>query len=262
MSPTNTSWACPRRRDRGPLRSERARPATTISPSSPERARRAVVRAARPRSCPAFRSAATEARISQAKRWRTDRPQATSALFVVIFFAALFLRSYRLELPTACTSTRSTTPGRRPSSCRTGVTASSIRSTSTRTRTSPSTRWPSASRLFGDNKVVSTAQLEGPVTDAALETRWSPPSRPAERDGDRMYVVNGHGPSGLRPREPPAHHDHRRSTSPRRPVAVDDDGHQLYIALGRRHDQPARHDRLSTSCATDPRPRWIHRRRS
>ncbi len=82
---------------------------------------------------------------------------------------------------------------------------------------------------FGDNKVVSTTQLDGPVSDAAIETRWSPAGLPAERDGDRLYVVNG---TDLRvydlatrqlittiPLDKPA-----------TAVAVNDDGHQLYIA--------------------------------
>ena len=82
---------------------------------------------------------------------------------------------------------------------------------------------------FGDNKVVSTAQLEGPVSDAALETRWSPPSRPAERDGDRMYVVNG---TDLRVYDLASRQliTTIPLDKPATAVAVDDDGHQLYIA--------------------------------
>ena len=60
---------------------------------------------------------------------------------------------------TRCTSTRSTTPGPRPSSCRAGATGSRTTSTSGPIRTSPSTRWPAGSSLWGEDEVSATSEL-------------------------------------------------------------------------------------------------------
>ncbi len=45
--------------------------------------------------------------------------------------------------------------------------------------------------LFGDDQVTATADLGADVTDAALETRWSPADDASERDGDRLYLATG-----------------------------------------------------------------------
>ena len=62
----------------------------------------------------------------------------------LIVIDPLSMRVYRLDEPPRCTSTRSTTPGPRPSSSRTGATASPTTSTSGPIRTWPSTPSPAA----------------------------------------------------------------------------------------------------------------------
>ena len=44
---------------------------------------------------------------------------------------------------------------------------------------------------FGDNAVTGTSTLPQSVVDAVIEPRWSPDAAPDERDGDRMYVLDG-----------------------------------------------------------------------
>jgi Gpi18-like mannosyltransferase len=46
---------------------------------------------------------------------------------------------------------------------------------------------------FGDDNVTGTADLGGPVTDAVVETRWSPADQPDQRDGDRLYTATTGG---------------------------------------------------------------------
>ena len=46
---------------------------------------------------------------------------------------------------------------------------------------------------FGDDNVTGTADLGGPVTDAVVETRWSPADQPDQRDGDRLYTATSSG---------------------------------------------------------------------
>ncbi|HTS14571.1 MAG TPA: hypothetical protein VMH24_02820, partial [Candidatus Sulfotelmatobacter sp.] len=46
---------------------------------------------------------------------------------------------------------------------------------------------------FGDDNVTGTADLGGTVTDAVVETRWSPPDQPDQRDGDRLYTATTAG---------------------------------------------------------------------
>ena len=78
---------------------------------------------------------------------------------VVLVVASLFLRTFRLAQPYACTSTRSTTPAPPPSSCRTGTTAIPH---SVYEYTHPHfAKYAMALGivLFGDNKVTGTTQL-------------------------------------------------------------------------------------------------------
>lgn len=44
---------------------------------------------------------------------------------------------------------------------------------------------------FGEDRVTGTSELEVPVRDAVIETRWSPSDVPAERNGDRLLVATG-----------------------------------------------------------------------
>jgi dolichyl-phosphate-mannose--protein O-mannosyl transferase len=44
---------------------------------------------------------------------------------------------------------------------------------------------------FGNDRVTATSELGAPVTDAAIERRWSTSAAPAERHGDRLYVATG-----------------------------------------------------------------------
>ena len=44
---------------------------------------------------------------------------------------------------------------------------------------------------LGDNKVTSTAELGGSITDVLVEPRWDDPGLPSDRAGDRFYVAGG-----------------------------------------------------------------------
>ena len=157
MSPTNTSWRISAvEYDTASL--DESELDETVSPSS-RTSRAAVVCAARPRSCPASRSAATAAHC-----WPAKAAAARTVADVGALRGHLPGRAVPAHLPTrgalrACTSTRSTTPARRWSSCRTGATACRTRSTSTPIRTSPSTAWPWASRLLGNHRVSRPREL-------------------------------------------------------------------------------------------------------
>ena len=44
---------------------------------------------------------------------------------------------------------------------------------------------------LGDNKVTSTTQLGGSISDVLVEPRWDDPGLPSDRAGDRFYVAGG-----------------------------------------------------------------------
>ena len=46
---------------------------------------------------------------------------------------------------------------------------------------------------FGDDQVTGTSSLGVPVKATAIEQRWSDPTVPAGREGDRLYVATGSG---------------------------------------------------------------------
>ena len=190
----------------------------------------------------------------------TGRLRSRSTLLILIVLtvgSAAAARVAPRRSRATCTSTRSTTPGRPPSSCRTGATASSTRSTSTRTRTSPSTRWRSASRPSGTTRSISTAQLPQSVVGRRARASLEPcHTAPAERNGDRMYVwmARTFGVYDLATRS--SGHDDPARQAGHRGDGRRDGAPALYVAVGRRHDQPARHDR--TRRAAQP----IQRRRS
>jgi hypothetical protein len=79
---------------------------------------------------------------------------------------------------------------------------------------------------FGDNRVTDTSSLGATVDDAVIEPRWSPPGDPGAREGDRLYVVGGGRLLALDlvDRDPVAALDVDATA-----VAVDDEGHQLYV---------------------------------
>jgi Gpi18-like mannosyltransferase/predicted membrane-bound dolichyl-phosphate-mannose-protein mannosyltransferase len=84
--------------------------------------------------------------------------------------------------------------------------------------------------LFGDDQVTGQASLGGPVSDVAVEQRWSPADKPAERDGDRFYTASGEGVGvyDLATRAPVATLPLGEGRVPSR-LALDADAHRLYI---------------------------------
>ena len=112
-------------------------------------------------------------------------------LIVLVFFAALFLRAYRLEVPYdmhfdevyhARTAMEFLQDWRynmphsiyeftHPHVAKYGM-AIGI-------------------ELLGNHRVTSTTELGQPTTDATIEQRWSPPGAPTEHLGDRLYVATG-----------------------------------------------------------------------
>ncbi len=84
---------------------------------------------------------------------------------------------------------------------------------------------------FGDDNVTGTADLGGPVTDAVVETRWSPPDQPDQRDGDRLYTATTSGVVAydLATRQAVATIALGQGRVPVH-LAVDDGAHVLYVA--------------------------------
>lgn len=84
---------------------------------------------------------------------------------------------------------------------------------------------------FGDDNVTGTADLGGPITDAVIETRWSPPEQPDQRDGDRLYTATPRGVVAydLATRQVVATVALGQGRVPVR-LAVDEGGHVLYVA--------------------------------
>jgi predicted membrane-bound dolichyl-phosphate-mannose-protein mannosyltransferase len=80
---------------------------------------------------------------------------------------------------------------------------------------------------LGNNRVTGTAEMGGPVIDAAVERRWSPRDAPTERNGDRLYLATGtellaYDLTNLA--EPPS-----RIAVPAVALAVDESDHVLYV---------------------------------
>ena len=141
---------------------------------------------------------------------------------------------------TRCTSTRSITPGRRPSSCRTGATACRTTSTSGPTRTWRSTRWPPGSSLWGEDHVSATSELGVPVRDGARRAAPDDPDAPRPGRG-ALHVATGTEVRTLRPA--------RRGTLV---ATIPAPGVER---AGRRSDRPAAHRRLRRRAGRDARPR-------
>ncbi len=80
---------------------------------------------------------------------------------------------------------------------------------------------------LGNDRVTGTTDLGTTVTDAALETRWSPAERPGERLGDRLYVATGTEVRvhDLRTRDLVA-----QLPLPATALAVDESAHTLFAA--------------------------------
>jgi Gpi18-like mannosyltransferase len=113
------------------------------------------------------------------------------ALFVLIFLAALFLRTYRLEVPY-------------------GMHFDEVYHARTAMEFLQDWRYdmphsiyeythPHVAKygmalgieLLGNHRVTSTVDLGAPTTDATIEQRWSPTDQPDEHLGDRLYVATG-----------------------------------------------------------------------
>ncbi|MFI5261883.1 MAG: phospholipid carrier-dependent glycosyltransferase [Candidatus Limnocylindrales bacterium] len=83
---------------------------------------------------------------------------------------------------------------------------------------------------FGDDDTTGTATLTGPLSDAVVETRWSPPDRPGQREGDRLYTATTSGVVAydLATRLPITTIDLGQGRIPVR-LAVDEVSHLLYV---------------------------------
>ena len=98
-------------------------------------------------------------------------------------------------------------------------------------------------------QVSGTADLGRPVADAAIERTLGAPADVAERNGDRLYVATGTRTCAPRPGaagEQEARYRRARPTA----LAVDDDGHRLYVA-----DQARQPLTLDTTVLDDRRER-------
>ena len=80
---------------------------------------------------------------------------------------------------------------------------------------------------FGDDAVTATSALGAPVTDVAIEERWSDPTAPVSTGGDRLYVATGSDVRvfDLQTRERLATLVLPGATA----VAIDNIGHRLYV---------------------------------
>jgi Gpi18-like mannosyltransferase len=82
--------------------------------------------------------------------------------------------------------------------------------------------------LLGDNKVVGTRELGTPVKAAAIEQRWAPPGEDAiTRDGDRLYVATG---TSVDVYDLANGAEVATIPGPADALAVDNTNHELYIA--------------------------------
>ena len=80
---------------------------------------------------------------------------------------------------------------------------------------------------LGNNRVVTEGQLGGPVEGAATERRWSPDDNPGRRNGDRLYLATG---SDVRVLDLADRLEEATVPVAADLVAVDDDGHVLFMA--------------------------------
>ncbi len=149
-------------------------------------------------------------------------------LIVIVFFAALFLRTYRLEVPYdmhfdevyhARTAMEFLQDWRydmphsiyeytHPHLAKYGM-ALGI-------------------EVLGNHRVTSTTDLGQPTTDAAIEQRWSPTGAPTEHLGDRLYVATGTAVD-VYDLEQPGPKQIATVEGPFVAVAVDPDTHTLYM---------------------------------
>jgi len=112
-------------------------------------------------------------------------------LFVVIFFAALLLRTYRLEVPYDMHFDEvyhARTAMEFLQDWRYGIPHSIYEFTHPHVA-----KYGMAIgiELLGDDKVVSTADLGAATDDAVIEQRWAPAATPDDHLGDRLYVATG-----------------------------------------------------------------------
>ena len=157
---------------------------------------------------------------------RIDRKDV--GLFVVIFLAALFLRTYRLEVPYGMHFDEvyhARTAMEFLQDWRYGMPHSIYEYTHPHVA-----KYGMAIgiELLGDHRVTSTAQLESTTTDATIEQRWSPTDQPDLHLGDRLYVATGTD-VGVYDLEQPGPAMVQRIDGPYVAVAVDADSHILYV---------------------------------
>ena len=113
-------------------------------------------------------------------------------LIVLVFFAALFMRTYRLEVPYGMHFDEvyhARTAMEFLQDWRYGMPHSIYEFTHPHVA-----KYGMALGIeaLGNNKVTSTAQLASSITtDATIEQRWSPTDQPDAHYGDRLYVATG-----------------------------------------------------------------------
>ena len=168
-------------------------------PLEPERARAAVVgRPLLARSCPASRSAATGARCSSAKA-AAGSDRRDLGCFVVVFVAALFLRTYRLEVPYGMHFDEvyhARTAMEFLQDWRYGMPHSIYEYTHPHL---PSTAWPWASRRWATTRSPRPRDLGAPVNRRGHRAALEPTGPADSAHGDRLYVATGTGVRRLRP---------------------------------------------------------------
>ena len=110
---------------------------------------------------------------------------------VVLVIATMTLRTFRLAEPYQMHFDEVYHARTAPSSSRTGATACPTTSTSGPTPTSPSTRWPRASSLWGQDDVSATSELGVPATASVVEPRREDAATPGQHAGERLHVATG-----------------------------------------------------------------------
>ncbi|MEP7158536.1 MAG: phospholipid carrier-dependent glycosyltransferase, partial [Chloroflexota bacterium] len=80
---------------------------------------------------------------------------------------------------------------------------------------------------FGNNRVTNTSDLQSGVKDAALEKRWDDPNQPNARNGDRLYVVTS---QDVRVYDLATRAELARLPGFYAAVAIDQRGHTVYVA--------------------------------
>ncbi|HUP82978.1 MAG TPA: phospholipid carrier-dependent glycosyltransferase [Candidatus Limnocylindria bacterium] len=149
------------------------------------------------------------------------------ALLLIVFFASLFLRTYRLEVPYgphfdevyhARTAVEFLQDWRYDM-------PHSIYEFTHPHLAKYAMAW--GITLLGNNRVMDTRELSTAVTDAVTEVRWSPTGRSDLRSGDRLYVATGTdvGVYDLATRAEVV-----RLAFPATAMALDDTSHTLYLA--------------------------------